>query len=541
MIKMVKKKVNLKTESEPNPDMVRLAAYKILQDLNVETDGLKKLKADLVLSISEINDLVNKNTLTQVDANIKIAELNNVYFVASKSLIQPIVWDIRTLKDTKEMWLYYSPLGIWKPRAENFIQSWCASNDGYASVGMINNVKASIQGLTWIDREVFVEKIGYINVRNGVIDIKNRKLLPHSPEYNFKYVFNLDWAVNADCPEYKKALSSVLSPIDYKIIQEWLGYLFLPGQLAKKSLFVVGMPNCGKTTLLGNIIANLMAQYVSHQSFANINSDTGYALADIYDKGKANVHGDLGLQKVWDVSNFKQLVGNDPISARQIYSKSFQYKSDSKLAFICNKLPILSADVDDDEAFWIRVLLVEFINPIANINKNFDQILLVESVGILNFAIEGYIRLLQQEFNFTQSDQAAYNQWHNYSMKDNPIIDFFNANFRMHQATEAVPHSWIAKDKIRTMYIQYCIVEGITPLTDASFSIWMKRLNVKDGRHYAEDGEREYTWDGIEEADIQSDSDTLKSAQQLNDMLAEDIKKLKAIPSPTESVDSLFR
>jgi putative DNA primase/helicase len=98
---------------------------------------------------------------------------------------------------------------------------------------------------------------------------------------------------------------------------------------------------------------------------------------------------------------FKKLTGGDKkVSARHPYGKPFSYAPTTKQLYSANQVPETKVD---DTAFFRRWLIVEFPNEYTDADKPgpdndpaLEDHLLDELPGILNWAIEGLERLLDQ-------------------------------------------------------------------------------------------------------------------------------------------------
>jgi len=75
-----------------------------------------------------------------------------------------------------------------------------------------------------------------IPLNNGVLEMENRKLNKHSPDYYFKSVIPIDYDVSAECPVFLKFLNETLYPEDIPVMQEWFGYNLFREYAIKKAM-----------------------------------------------------------------------------------------------------------------------------------------------------------------------------------------------------------------------------------------------------------------------------------------------------------------
>ena len=89
----------------------------------------------------------------------------------------------------------------------------------------LKEITGTIQRMTYVDRDDFrVKDLNLVNVRNGILNIETRKLIPHNPDYYFTWQLPVDYDPEAGCPEFKKFLDQVVSPEDIPLMQEWFGF-----------------------------------------------------------------------------------------------------------------------------------------------------------------------------------------------------------------------------------------------------------------------------------------------------------------------------
>ncbi|MCL5783582.1 MAG: hypothetical protein M1476_06715 [Candidatus Thermoplasmatota archaeon] len=109
------------------------------------------------------------------------------------------------------LFLDYEPTtGTWTDGAEEVIDSILRSAfPDNATRYLKDETIAHIKGSHYVFSE-FTEKEGiYVNCQNGVLDISNMKLLPHSPDYYFRHVLPVRFKPRAKCPNVLKFIGEV--------------------------------------------------------------------------------------------------------------------------------------------------------------------------------------------------------------------------------------------------------------------------------------------------------------------------------------------
>mgnify|MGYP000675196224 CR=1 FL=1 len=70
-------------------------------------------------------------------------------------------------------------------------------------------IEEGFKKATWTryeDQEFFDRAHGFVNLRNGILDIGNNNLLPHDKERGFRNKIDYAYDETADCPKFKEFL-----------------------------------------------------------------------------------------------------------------------------------------------------------------------------------------------------------------------------------------------------------------------------------------------------------------------------------------------
>ncbi|WP_337220566.1 phage/plasmid primase, P4 family, partial [Staphylococcus epidermidis] len=105
------------------------------------------------------------------------------------------------------------------------------------------------------------------NCGNGVIDLKTGELLPHDRKYMLTKISNIDYDLNAECPNWIRFMESIFKDQDgetnYEIIdflQKAIGYTLTGDTSEQVMFFLYGTGRNGKSTFI-NTIQNLLGDY----------------------------------------------------------------------------------------------------------------------------------------------------------------------------------------------------------------------------------------------------------------------------------------
>lgn len=341
-----------------------------------------------------------KKEVKDKDYTVKPLSLTETYDYAQTIMrLTPIV----TLRDGKAMWIYDEDLGYYLPNGDTYVKDLCASNSRSSTPHVASKILFTIEGNTRKTREEFESPAHVINLRNGVYDIWEDRLYPHDPKYYFKYRLDIDYDNTATCDNFIKFLNEMFQDReDIDTIRKWFGYHFLKGNREQKALFICGESGSGRSTLL-SILQEFLGKegYSTHSLQAFCDSDS-YAVADLYKK-LANIHADMSVANVKDISMFKMLTGGDYVPAREIYKGPFTFRNYAKLTFACNKLPNLNQAIMRDVAFWRRVMVIETIKIYRKLNRGlYLQII----ANIFRMDVETYTKFVENNGKLDEETQA---------------------------------------------------------------------------------------------------------------------------------------
>ncbi len=250
-------------------------------------------------------------------------------------------------------------------------------------------------------RDVFNQRRDAIHVANGMLVLGNdgsTELKPFGREWYSRNRSEITWEPGADCPRFKQELLlSAMDEDDAGLIQRYVGQCLLGTNASQTFLVLRGTPGGGKSTLV-NVIEGLIGNHnVAELRVAQLTER--FELLRFIGRtlltGK-DVPGDFLNMK--PVHVLKSLVGNDTLGGEvKNGNESFNLKGCFNVIISTNTR--LRVKLDSDTGAWRRrMLIVDYERPsAAKAIKNFDDVLLrEEGPGILNWAIQGAIQLLQE-------------------------------------------------------------------------------------------------------------------------------------------------
>lgn len=326
---------------------------------------------------------------------------SEIYDFIAKYLMKKYIFKTISGKKMNEIYVYID--GVFIEKGKDIIEKEAEDIlEEAAKTYIITEIKNKIERLTKIDRN----KLGcrdknLICLKNGVLDLKTKKLLEHSDKYMFINKILIEYIPEAYCKNVFTFLNDILIPEDIECVQEWFGYQLYREYFIKKASIFRGVPDTGKTTFM-----NLLKNFVGSENCSSISlqllAQGKWQLVPLYNKN-ANVCDDLSEKDITDSGTFKQVTGRSSIRAEAKFGDGFDFENYAKLSFSCNKVPAIKSDVDD-QAYWNRWMIFDFDNIFDKDNKN-TNVNIIHSLitnnemsGLLNWALEGLDRLLEKGY-----------------------------------------------------------------------------------------------------------------------------------------------
>lgn len=264
---------------------------------------------------------------------------------------------------------------------------------------------------------------------NGVLNLRTRNLRPHRPEDYLESIVEHSYHPEAQCPVWMRCLGEWFegdeeSPGKIKALQEFFGYTLLPQANLKKCLYLYGDTDCGKSQVLAAMVAMVGAHNCT--SISPSKMDNPRDLAPI--RGKMlNQMSELGRNTLIADGGFKKLISTgDPVQLDQKFLEAEMYVPFAKHIFVMNTLPEVS---DLTRATFNRILVIQFNNsvPEEKQDRQLEKKFKAEIVGILNWAIEGAARLIQNGGVFTYVAESIQ-LVERYRLEQNPVYGFVESN-----------------------------------------------------------------------------------------------------------------
>lgn len=216
-----------------------------------------------------------------------------------------------------------------------------------------------------------------LNVRNGTLDLRSGKLREHRRDDLITKLAPVDYVAGATHPMLTRYLETVEAgtPGMAAFLARCFGAA-LTGDASPETLFLLqGDGGSGKTTLT-EAIAGMLGDYAAKMDFTSFTisrhgRSPGAAAPDLIRlRGSRLAYASEGDKSArLDAGVVKSLTGNEPITARQLYSAQITFPQTWKLWLVSNFEP--RAD-SDDTGIWRRLIKIRF--PVVPPEKRDDAV-----------------------------------------------------------------------------------------------------------------------------------------------------------------------
>jgi len=244
-----------------------------------------------------------------------------------------------------------------------------------------------------------------LNVKNGILILDTKELMEHDPEILLTKMANVEYDPEATCPRWLEFLDTIFNGNKELIefIQKAVGYT-LSGDTGEDCFFILyGTGQNGKTTFL-NTIQEILGDYcVQARAETFLFKEHDYIPNDIarLNNTRMVIATELPEGRRFNENLIKSLTGRDKITARFLRQEFFEFKPTFKLWIATNHKPLV---YENTHAFWRRVKLIPFEVQIPEEKRipHYEEKLLEERSGILNWALEGYLKWRKEKLGTTQ-------------------------------------------------------------------------------------------------------------------------------------------
>ena len=376
---------------------------------------------------------------------------------------------------------YDEPTGLWKPKTDSRVvvemgDTIPALLEAYGAAPLLRKRSENFMGQLvrflkgMVEKpDVFQRREPVIHVGNGVIHLNEDPpgSHPFSPDYYSRNRSEICYDPEATCPRFlNELLRPALPEEDISLLQRYAGMCLLGGNPAHRFLVLRGTAGGGKSTLV-EIIETVIGPHNVAQLRVQLLTER-FEIAGFVGKtllcGK-DVPGDFLDNRAAHV--IKPLTGGDRLNAEQKNVKQrFDVIGDFGVIITTNTRLHVRLD-SDAEAWRRRMLIIDFSQPAAAkpIPYFARELIRTEGSGILNWCIEGAIRLLAElrEFGHVQLTEAQRQRVDALLCESDSVRHFVT------KCVTQMPTGDVTVSELLTAYNDFCDSQGWQAVTVRQF------------------------------------------------------------------------
>lgn len=290
------------------------------------------------------------------------------------------------------LWLYDNGVDAAGAGVSNFLQAFMATSI----------IRENVKPGSWLkDAPIDAKGSIYFSMKNGILNLCNRaRMIAHTPDYFTLNSAPYDFLPELDFEKWEK-LALMWQPLDstgaaFKILQDWLGYLFIPFNPWKKFLICTGPGNDGKSVysaICKHIIGERNCSAVGLEAF---DPKTSFGLEPMIGK-MLNQIGDANMVDRVAEGTLKTMTGNDSQNFSRKFLPAITEVWPGKIMINANQTPYWR---DRSNALFNRMLPLHW-EPIPDdkINPNLvEELVAGDLPAIFNWAMIGFDRIRKEKF-----------------------------------------------------------------------------------------------------------------------------------------------
>lgn len=363
--------------------------------------------------------------------------------------------------------------------AEEF--RWAYQSESRMHLASLLDLAKSIPEISTVDSKWDRDPM-LLAVGNGVIDLRTGHFHAGTPDQMIRTRTNILFDSAACCPRFVQFFEEIF-PGDSELqvfVRRAIGYT-LTGLTGEQIGFMLcGEGSNGKTTLL-RVMQELLGDYAFDLPFLTFDAKHRSSIPnDLFKvRGRrlitsSETQGALVLNE----ARFKQLTGEDMISARPLYGEFVNFRSYAKLWMAFNNFPQIN---DSSHGMWRRVRVIPFRRQFP-VDPQLFPILRQELPGVLNWFIEACLEY--QRYGVPRSASVA-------EFTESCRIEADVVSQFVREWCEVDPNGRETAQSIANAYADWAILNRTPSLSKQELSRRLKQLGFSSER-FGHDRNRGY-------------------------------------------------
>ena len=348
------------------------------------------------------------------------------------------------------------------------IQPYITSNVG-------RRVEQLLAVMRLMDYGTVCTKTNILHVANGTYAL-GEGVSPFKRHCTHRFLANYD--PNRPIPKiWTDFLNDLLEDGDILTLQEFMGYCLIPTTKAQKMLIITGRGGEGKSRI-AVVMKAIFGDAMSVGSLAKLETNR-FARADL--EGKlVMVDDDLQMSALPDTNHIKSIVTADvPMDLERKGQQSYQGMLYSRLMAFGNDT--LQALHDRSYGFYRRqiILTAKPVRPDREDDPFLGHKLCQQIDGIFTWCVEGLIRLIINNYQFTITDSAEKNL-KNAIRNSNNIAEFMESEGYFSYDERAT----VSSRRLYFVYKDWCDDNNLSPLSTKTFWSFLNQNAEQYGLRY---------------------------------------------------------
>lgn len=325
---------------------------------------------------------------------------------------------------------------------------------------------------------------GIVNFKNGLFNIKEKKLYKHTHEFFSINQININYNENAKKIQAVEDFFDKISTNKKErkqTILEMIGYSMTTSVKLQKAFILYGETARNGKSTLSNIVTALLGQTnVANVSFKDMNKHR-FATSGI--KGKLlNIGSEMTEDYLEDVSIIKMFITGDYLEVEEKHKAKESISPYAKFIFNANTLPRVA---DKTNGFYRRLQIIPLETSFSDEDArkfNINDILTEEALEYLaKISLEAYSLINGQFSNHEESDKEV----DKYRIASNSVLAFINDKEYTSALKNDVNGPPLAK-KVYEKYEEYCAENKWRPIGRNNFYKEIEKsdaIQVKEWNH----------------------------------------------------------
>ncbi len=323
----------------------------------------------------------------------------------------------------------------------------------------------------FVEAEDFDRDPNLFNCQNCVINLKTGEPLQHDPALMLSKISNVVYDPDARSEDFDRFIHQIMMDDDQKILylQKIFGYC-LTGENTQEQCYMCygSTTRNGKSTLL-EVIGYMFGDYgmtAQPETIALKDRNSRNASEDIARlNGCRFLHMSEPPKRMkFDVALLKTLLGRDPVPARHIYERFFEFIPVFKLVINTNYLPV----VTDDTLFSSeRVKVITFdrhFTPEEQDRRLKGRLKRKDNIsGIFNWCLDG-LRKFKDDGEILREPDAVKRATEEYRQKSDKIQNFID------DCLVSTPGENVALKDVYYAFGEWCRINGFGVDNKSNFS-----------------------------------------------------------------------